>query len=583
MTSTIPHVDPALPGLSIAQATRAEPFLLEGDRVRFAGHQTRSGGQVLFRSPAGTADMTAGLRAEGLGHAANLVLYPGVARRDFTGPRGSMVETVVTPRTLPFLAWQLSGAALEETEVRIDIATPTTHPTVEPTSSGVVVRSKDVVLHLALVPDPVALEVTDSDGGILVTARLTGDTPSTVVLASGTKEEVVSAQRAALHLGAHAVAAARAEDDVLRTHTGVDAVDDGLSWALTRARTLIIERPSAALSLGLAATSMGHGEVAARAVASLRASTSTLVDAGLLAARIGSTMGDVGPAADLAERILARADSLESDLLGLSARSLADALQYGASPDTLMSLRTLGSRASSPVATSRPSTGGISLPMAGASTGPDAPTPGRATWLEGLLSGDAGEPCVVEDVRASRARRAASAFRSDPDRAWADWRALMDEGLAQGVAGPGTWDDLYDLQTDRGAGGDRPAATAEVLLAFVHGMLGLSPDAPVGRLRLAPRMPTHLTSFVTAGIPIGDGTIRLTYERAGNTVRYSLEPERIGVPPLLVFEPSVPGSVRSIEVDGEGAELDLRTDAGQTVVPVQLPLDNVRTLGFTID
>ena len=101
MTSTIPHVDPALPGLSIAQATRAEPFLLEGDRVRFAGHQTRSGGQVLFRSPAGTADMTAGLRAEGLGHAANLVLYPGVARRDFTGPRGSMVETVVTPRTLP--------------------------------------------------------------------------------------------------------------------------------------------------------------------------------------------------------------------------------------------------------------------------------------------------------------------------------------------------------------------------------------------------------------------------------------------------------------------------------------------------
>ncbi|MGB1658487.1 MAG: hypothetical protein ACPHO4_14200, partial [Longimicrobiales bacterium] len=113
--------------------------------------------------------------------------------------------------------------------------------------------------------------------------------------------------------------------------------------------------------------------------------------------------------------------------------------------------------------------------------------------------------------------------------------------------------------------------------------LGLSPDAPVGRLRLAPRMPTHLTSFVAAGIRIGDGTIRMTYERAGNAVLYSLEPERIGVPPLLVFEPSVHSAVAAVTVDGRVAELDMRSDGGRTIVPVQLPLDGVRTLGFTID
>ena len=582
MTPVILPVDPALPGLSIAQATRAEPFLVEGDRVRFTGHQTRSGGQVLFRSSADTTGMTAGLRAEAIGHAANLVLYPGVARRDFSGSRGSIVETVVAPRTLPFLVWQLSGSTLEGTDVHIEIATPTAHPTVESTSDGVVVRAGDIVLRLTFLPDPGDLAVTDSGGGILVTARLTESTPSTVVLASGTSAEVEGAVRAAQHLGSHAVRAAHGEDDVLQTRTGVEAVDDGLAWALMRARTLVLERPSAALSLGLAATSMGHEEGAARAVARLRTSESTLADAGLLAARIGSTTGDVGPAADLAERLLAGAESLESGLRILAATSLADALQYGASPDTLASLRALGSRDRSP-RTSPPLTGGVALPMAGAPAGPGVGNATRAVWLEGLLAGDPGTPYVVEDVRASRARRAASAFRSDPDRAWADWRALLDEGLAHGPAGPATWDDLYDFQGDGEPNEARPAATAEVILAFAHGMLGLSPDAPVGRLRLAPRMPTHLTSFVAAGIRIGDGTIRMTYERAGNAVLYSLEPERIGVPPLLVFEPSVHSAVAAVTVDGRVAELDMRSDGGRTIVPVQLPLDGVRTLGFTID
>ena len=114
LTLSIPPLDPALPGLCIAQPALAEPFLLEGERVRFVGSQTRSGGQALFRDAGGSAGMTAGIRPDALGHAANLVLYPGVSRRDFTGSRGSAVESVVAARTLPFLAWQLSGSAADE-------------------------------------------------------------------------------------------------------------------------------------------------------------------------------------------------------------------------------------------------------------------------------------------------------------------------------------------------------------------------------------------------------------------------------------------------------------------------------------
>jgi hypothetical protein len=50
------------------------------------------------------------------------------------------------------------------------------------------------------------------------------------------------------------------------------------------------------------------------------------------------------------------------------------------------------------------------------------------------------------------------------------------------------------------------------------------------------------------------------------------------VPPLIVFEPSVAGAVDSVRVDGEAAELEVRRGGGRSVVPVQLPVDGIRTL-----
>jgi len=135
-------------------------------------------------------------------------------------------------------------------------------------------------------------------------------------------------------------------------------------------------------------------------------------------------------------------------------------------------------------------------------------------------------------------------------------------GLAGGPEGPATWG----------------SSTADLLLALVHGLLGLEHDAPVGRLRIAPRLPSHLTSFAVRGIALGDSSLRLEYERDASTHHFELTPEFASVPPLIVFEPTVAGTVREVRVDGALADLSLRIHGDFCVVPVQLPLDGARSL-----
>ena len=95
MTLSIPPLDPALPGLCIAQRALPEPFLLEGARVRLAGRQTRCGGEALLCDEEGRASFTVSLQAPNLGRAANLILYPGVVRRDFVSSKGATSEALV--------------------------------------------------------------------------------------------------------------------------------------------------------------------------------------------------------------------------------------------------------------------------------------------------------------------------------------------------------------------------------------------------------------------------------------------------------------------------------------------------------
>jgi hypothetical protein len=193
------------------------------------------------------------------------------------------------------------------------------------------------------------------------------------------------------------------------------------------------------------------------------------------------------------------------------------------------------------------------------------------SWLDRLVAGQPSGPAPTSHRPAVEAlRRATAAFRTDPEVAWLEWRNALGGGLVEGPAGPATWDDDA-----------RDPLTAELLLGLVHGLLGIAPDAPSGRLRIAPRMPRHLTRFEVHGVTLGDASMALRYTRAGATRTFELEPELAAVPPLIVLEPSVPGPVSEVRIDGAPASLDVRREGARSVVPVQLPLDGARSVEIT--
>jgi hypothetical protein len=198
----------------------------------------------------------------------------------------------------------------------------------------------------------------------------------------------------------------------------------------------------------------------------------------------------------------------------------------------------------------------------------------EAGWLGSLLDGTPLSTSVAPVASGSdRIRRIAEAFVTNPDEAWVAWRRILTEGLTSGPAGPCSWSNLSsDL---RGPGADE---TAELILALTQGLLGLTPDAPVGRLRLAPRFPRHVTSFTVGGIVLGDSVVRLEYVRNATRLRYTLIPERASVPPLIILEPTLPTGITAARVDGEPADLVQTPVAGLVMVSVQLPLDASRTL-----
>ena len=571
-------MDPALPGLCIAQPALAEPFLLEGARVRFVGRQTSSGGEALLCDKHGQASFTVRLQARDLGRAANLALYPGVVRRDLVGSGGPTSEVLVASKTLPLLVWQLSGPATLASHVHIELSTSTVLPEVDHTENSVIVRTQGEQAHFRIEPAPTEIQIQDTGGSVTLHIQLADFDTHSLVLAFGTPAESGAAMDAALHLRGHALRAAEGADDVLQVKSGIKAVDEGVAWALARTYGMVSKHSSAALDLGLAATVLGHRNVATRALSHLQATN--LFAASLLAARVTSATGDVQAAADLAERLVNEVGTIDSGLLPLAASSLADALQYGASPAMLNSLREMSLVTPDALPQAPKGLPGTRLPMAGTaatqlgSTTGDVP---HTSWLKSLLAGNPEQPPPTLDVRVSRARSAAARFSLDPDSAWADWRVLLDEGLASGPSGPATWDEL--LPTPQNQVQDYAATlTSELLLAFAHGLLGLVPDAPVGRLRIAPRMPAHLMSFEVEGVSIGDGQMSVIYERERDEISFTLKPERMGVPPLIIFEPSISGIVRKVLMDGKPAELDLKRTGRQTVVPVQLPLDSTRTV-----
>ncbi len=575
---------PAALGGTEAPVVRAAPagslpFLLEGERVAVTG--TERGGAAAFRI-VGTLVASA-LRTDA-GPAANVVVGPATLRRELHGGRGSVIEHLLALPALPLVAAQwsappgapeLPGLVLEITllpgaaAVRYRVDGDGVRAVEEGSEHGV-----DVTVH----PTPEEWSAVEEEGGgVRARARVRGAPRVTLLLAAGTPREIERALAAAPHLAAHEIRAAASADpgkvDTLVVRSGVPEIDDAVLWATTRVQGAVRRtgsaEPEAIFWTGVGALACGDFAVGRSAVGRLDEAEAGGPLTTLLAARHALASGDQAAAL---ERLAALPPERLAELRGAGPEAwrgwpaalstLADALRHATAESDLDALRAEAAR--EPAAAG----GGLRLPMAGADT-----AHGRS-W-PGYLLGGAGapRPRARPDGGAPEALAAWTAFAAGrSEEAWTSWRRTLSAGMAGGAGGRGAW--------DRGPGeGEAAAPGAGVLLAtLVHGLLGIAPDAPAGRLRVAPVLPVHLRSFEVRNLRVAEARIGMEYRREGGAHLFRLEPVGGRVPVMAVLEPSLPFRPERVRVDGAHADLERSAEGVRTRIAVQLPLDATRTL-----
>lgn len=530
------------------------PFLLEGERIAVVGTE-REGARAFW---AGGRLAAAELETDA-GSGVNVVVAPASLRRELLGRGMSRLEVSLAAPTLPLAAiqWCPPQPARRTAALGLGLTLLPGCREVRYHVQGEGVRAVgshpdegDLCVDLRVHPAPEEWRVREAGSrGIRVDAATSGAGPVTLLLAAGTAEAAARAMEAAPHLAAHEALSARDADpaslETLTTSTGIADVDHGVVWATARVRgSLLRGSPGTADALfwsGLGALAIGDAAAAARALAALPHDAFSTI----LAARLTLLTGDPAPALD-AQRLLdlprlesggAISDREARGLWRLALETLADALRFAAADGDVQALRRAAEihERSGKV---------VRLPMAG---GPIHPTP--ADRLRALL-----------------------AEATDPDAAWTSWRTTLGRGMAGGATCRGAWDPLTPPPG--------PAREAgRLLCGLAHGLLGLAPDAPSGRIRIAPALPSHLTAFAADGIRVGDTTLSLRYERDGRRHRFTLDPARGRTPVTAVLEPSLPtAGVASARVDEAPAELDRAASGRRTRTRVQLVLDAPRTL-----
>lgn len=125
------------------------------------------------------------------------------------------------------------------------------------------------------------------------------------------------------------------------------------------------------------------------------------------------------------------------------------------------------------------------------------------------------------------------------------------------------------------------ASPIDTVNVFVHGLLGVAPDAPRGRLRLRLCLPERWSTLSVENLRMGDALVLLQCTRDNGHFSYVVEQVAGAMPVRLIFEPTFTKVVTSVLVDDVRAKLDLRPYGPQRVVaPVQLMLDHQRVLRF---
>lgn len=638
LSRPVPRLRADDPELALAGQAGEGRLLLEGERG--AARLEERGGVVSLHLE---GILVAGDLSVDAGVMVNLVASPGLVRRERVVGGASLEETVVLPPRLPLLALQLreAGAGAPSRPApgrRGSLVLLPDAPGLRWRADGAALAARAdgpgglrVVVCLSPDDGTGALEAEPAPGGGL-TVRFTLPTAEAATLLVGAAtDEGPDPLLAAPHLAGHARMAMSPPRDGLALATGVGRVDGGVGWARMRLATAAHRgapalRPWAVFWSGLGALAGGDEAAAHSFLEALADSTDpdggpAGPDAGrephplalppeplplLLAARHALALGDAGPALREAARVDHRAleaGALPPDqalLWSLALHTLADALRWSAGEDEAQRYRTLARTVgdvpmappAGPTAGSAADGAGLRLPMVGEGPGPTHPGDGRPT------AGRRGQPGSAAVLRALLRRSGDGDGGGRPDtpdaalpsggvapalapwatlasgravEGWTLWRAALDQGLDAGPQGRGSWDPWRPDPEAPGAG--------LILAALVHGLLGWEPDAPVGRTRLAPRFPPHLTGFEIRGLRVGSVTMALEYRRDGGVRRYLLEPTGGRAPATVILEPTLDASgLATARVDGEVVELDPRPGPGGLVVPLQIPLDAPRTV-----
>jgi hypothetical protein len=138
------------------------------------------------------------------------------------------------------------------------------------------------------------------------------------------------------------------------------------------------------------------------------------------------------------------------------------------------------------------------------------------------------------------------------------------------------WIQQLDRSIARESGSDGAAALA--ILTLVYLVLGIEPDAPRNRLRLAPQVPAR-SAFSIDNLRVSDGAILCACESDGGHTRIRIEQTAGAIPLRLVLEPVLPArAVVETRIDGRTAKLTVRTQGNYLCVPVQLDLGEERVV-----
>lgn len=349
--------------------------------------------------------------------------------------------------------------------------------------------------------------------------------------------------------------------------TGVEALDQGTGWARTFLRHSLLKVPGidpalhgpsldplGPARLARAAAAAGEWEVGRAALASLpRDTPRQRLAAAVAAASWLLWTGEKEALATAQAGILALFGDREA-LLELETGELEPARRMIRSAAEAAERQALVDLLERPLITTRPRTGGLSLPMAGGSSGGGTDEVGSPTGSGRIADGSPERPDPVfafgrGDVRPVDRLAEVAAWREAVG-------SIMDD--------PST----LDARTASGA-----------LLGLVEGLMGVRSDAAFGRVSVCPLLLPNWTRFRMEGLRSGEGTVELSWERDGDEMRWEVAPRIGSVPVTLIFEPWFPcPAVTDVKMDGEPADLESDTRDGWCRVQVQLPADGHRTL-----